>query len=92
MFFILCLVDAPLEMEFNIAFSPGSAKDKESGIKLIAEYINKAHKETSFIKLVLENAAGIANSIGNRFEDLRDIIELVEGTPLFHSFPLSTSV
>jgi AP endonuclease-1 len=47
---------------------------------LIAECINKAHSETETVKVVLENSAGGANSIGSTFEDLRGIIDLVEGT------------
>ena len=59
--------------------SPGSATDKDSGIKLIAECINRAHSETESVKIVLENSAGGANSIGTRFEDLRGIIDHVKG-------------
>lgn len=66
--------------------SPGSASDKQNGIKLIAESINAAHKETSTIKIVLENSAGGGNSIGTSFEDLRGIIDLVKGTPEYPSF------
>ena len=46
---------------------------------MIADSINEAHQKISFVKVVLENAAGATNSIGNRFEDLRDIIDLVKG-------------
>jgi AP endonuclease 1 len=63
-------------------FSPGTSADKEGGIKLIANCINEAHEKTSSVKLVLENAAGQNNSIGNRFEDLRDIIKLVKGNEI----------
>jgi AP endonuclease-1 len=62
--------------------SPGTSADKEGGIKLIANCINEAHEKTSSVKLVLENAAGQNNSIGSRFEDLRDIISLVEGNEI----------
>lgn len=37
-----------------------------------------AMKETNTVKIVLENAAGQKNVIGSTFEDLRDIINLVE--------------
>ncbi|ORM41957.1 Eukaryotic translation initiation factor 6 [Babesia sp. Xinjiang] len=40
--------------------------------------INMAMKETSSAKIVLENAAGQKNVVGSTFEDLRDIINLVE--------------
>jgi endonuclease IV len=63
--------------------SPGSASDKQNGIKLIAECINQAHTETKNVKVVLENSAGGTNSIGSKFEDLRDIIDLVKGTRYF---------
>jgi len=61
-------------------FSPGTSADKKGGIKLIAECINDAHKATTSVKIVLENAAGHSNCIGDRFEDLRGVIDLVEGT------------
>jgi hypothetical protein len=60
-------------------YSPGSAVDKKNGIKLIAECINQAHKETESVKVVLENSAGGTNSIGTTFEDLKGIIDHVSG-------------
>ena len=62
--------------------SPGSAVDKDNGIKLIAECINRAHEETQEVTVVLENSAGGANSIGTHFEDLKGIINHVKGTYL----------
>jgi endonuclease IV len=62
--------------------SPGSAADKQQGIKLIAECINQAHSETKSVKVVLENSAGGTNSIGTQFEDLRGIIDHVKGIPV----------
>ncbi|GFE53205.1 apurinic apyrimidinic endonuclease [Babesia ovis] len=62
-------------------FHPGSTVgmcDKAEGIRNIANCINMAMKETNFAKIVLENAAGQKNVIGSTFEDLRDIINLVE--------------
>jgi endonuclease IV len=59
--------------------SPGSATDKGNGIRLIAECINRAHSETKNVKIVLENSAGGANSIGTRFENLKGIIDHVKG-------------
>jgi len=61
-------------------FSPGTSADKTGGISLIAGCINAAHKATTSVKIVLENAAGHSNCIGDRFEDLRGIIDLVEGS------------
>ena len=60
---------------------PGSSTGKctrEEAIANIARGINEAHRKTSSITLVIENAAEGKNKIGSQFEDLRDIIELVE--------------
>jgi len=51
----------------------------KQGIETIAECINQAHSETKSVQVVLENSAGGRNSIGSKFEHLRDIIELVKG-------------
>ncbi|GIX60647.1 apurinic/apyrimidinic endonuclease Apn1, putative [Babesia caballi] len=62
-------------------FHPGSTVgmcEKSEGIRNIATCINNAMKETQTVKIVLENAAGQKNVIGSTFEDLRDIIALVE--------------
>lgn len=40
--------------------------------------VNRAHKGTAFVVVVLENMAGQKNVVGSKFEDLRDIINLVE--------------
>ncbi|KAJ6262625.1 LOW QUALITY PROTEIN: hypothetical protein Dda_3437 [Drechslerella dactyloides] len=60
--------------------SPGSTLDhpRNEAIGRIAAALNKAHKETKFVKTVLETMAGQGNVIGNKFEDLRDIINLVK--------------
>ena len=50
---------------------------REEGITRIAESINRAHKETSFVMTVLENTAGGGSSIGWQFEHLRGIIDQV---------------
>ncbi|CDJ56158.1 endonuclease V, putative [Eimeria maxima] len=60
---------------------PGSTVgdcSKEEGIRNIAAAVNRAHKDTKFVVVVLENMAGQKNVIGSKFEDLRDIIDLVE--------------
>ncbi|TLD11988.1 uncharacterized protein PgNI_03095 [Pyricularia grisea] len=61
-------------------FHPGSAlKDtKEAAIGRIAAQLNRSHKETKNVITVVENMAGTGNIVGSTFEDLRDIIELVE--------------
>ncbi|CAN6653423.1 apurinic-apyrimidinic endonuclease 1 [Trichomonascus vanleenenianus] len=59
---------------------PGSTlgTDKDETIKRIADGINAAHKETKFVKVVLENMAGQGNVIGSVLEDLKKIIEHIE--------------
>ncbi|KAI1828020.1 AP endonuclease [Xylaria intraflava] len=61
-------------------FHPGSTNGdvRESAIGRIAAQLNKAHKATSTVVTVLENMAGQGNIIGGTFEDLRDIIALIE--------------
>ncbi|TCD66811.1 hypothetical protein EIP91_000947 [Steccherinum ochraceum] len=62
-------------------FHPGSCLGQvtpEESCTLIAECVNKAHKETSFITVVLENMAGAGNIIGSSFEQLKLIIDHVE--------------
>lgn len=61
-------------------FHPGSSgpNPRPEAIKRIAAQLNKAHKATSTVVTVLENMAGSGNVIGSTFEDLRDIIALVD--------------
>ncbi|KAI1661495.1 AP endonuclease [Daldinia decipiens] len=61
-------------------FHPGNTNgnSRSEAIGRIATQLNKAHKATSTVITVLENMAGQGNVIGCKFEDLRDIIELVE--------------
>lgn len=61
-------------------FHPGSTgpHPRPEAIKRIAENLNKAHKETENVVTLLENMAGAGNVIGSKFEDLRDIIALVD--------------
>lgn len=61
-------------------FHPGNtgAHPRDEAIGRIAAQLNKAHKATESVITVLENMAGQGNVIGSRFEDLRDIIALVE--------------
>lgn len=54
----------------------GYSEDK--CIKVIANEINIALKETSDVSIVLENTAGQGTNLGYKFEHIRDIIELVE--------------
>lgn len=62
-------------------FHPGStvnATTPEHSMSLIAECINRAHKETSKVVIVLENMAGAGNVIGGDFSHLATIISKIE--------------
>jgi AP endonuclease-1 len=61
-------------------FHPGSSGNhpRPEAIQRIAAQLNKAHKATKTVVTVLENMAGSGNVIGSTWEDLRDIIGLVE--------------
>lgn len=61
-------------------FHPGNTngEPKADAIGRIAKQLNKAHKATSSVVILLETMAGQGNTIGSTFEDLRDIIALVE--------------
>ncbi|KKA01588.1 DNA-(apurinic or apyrimidinic site) lyase 1 [Hanseniaspora uvarum DSM 2768] len=61
-------------------FHPGSSLkgDHETQLKQLASYINKAIKETSFVKVVLENMAGTGNLVGSDLKDLKYVIDLIE--------------
>ena len=60
--------------------SPGSTgpSARPSAIARIAKCLNRAHATTKTVKPLLENMAGAGNVIGSTFEDLRDIISLVD--------------
>ncbi|SPJ80161.1 probable AP endonuclease [Fusarium torulosum] len=61
-------------------FHPGSTGGdaRSAAIGRIAAQLNKSHKATKTVVTVLENMAGSGNVIGSTWEDLRDIIDLVE--------------
>ncbi|KAI8690592.1 AP-endonuc-2 domain-containing protein [Fusarium sp. Ph1] len=61
-------------------FHPGSTggDSRAAAIGRIAAQLNKSHKATKTVVTVLENMAGSGNVIGSTWEDLRDIIALVE--------------
>lgn len=65
----------------RLNFHPGSHLGKiseEDSIKLIAESINIALKETSGVIAVIENTSGQGSNIGYKFEHLKYIIDLVD--------------
>ncbi|KAM7224227.1 Xylose isomerase-like, TIM barrel-containing domain containing protein [Rhypophila decipiens] len=61
-------------------FHPGSSlgDTMEAACQRIAAQLNKSHKETTSVITVLENMCGSGNVVGSKFEELRDIIDLVE--------------
>lgn len=62
-------------------FHPGAHLNKvseEDCIKTIAESINIILQNTRGVTAVIENTAGQGSAIGHRFEQLRNIIDLVE--------------
>ncbi len=61
-------------------FHPGNTgpHPRSQAIARIAANLNKAHKATKTVVTLLENMAGSGNVIGSTFEDLRDIIDLVD--------------
>ncbi|KAI0009799.1 AP endonuclease [Xylariaceae sp. FL0662B] len=61
-------------------FHPGNSNGeaREEAIGRIAAQLNKSHRATSTVVTVLENMAGQGNVIGSTFEDLRDIIALID--------------
>ncbi|CAI6100016.1 unnamed protein product [Clonostachys chloroleuca] len=61
-------------------FHPGNTggDTKKAACARIAAQLNKSHKATSSVITVLENMAGAGNVVGSTWEDLRDIIELVD--------------
>jgi AP endonuclease-1 len=61
-------------------FHPGNTgpHPRAEAIGRIAAQLNKAHKATKSVITVLENMAGGANVIGSTFEDLRDIVALID--------------
>lgn len=60
-------------------FHPGAdvATLGTQALALIAQQINRAHAEVADVTILLENMAGQGRCIGSRFEELRDIIALV---------------
>lgn len=66
----------------QIVLHPGSAvgKDREQALKWIAEGVNQVIKNTAGmpVKIALETMAGKGNEMGKTFEELRDMIALIE--------------
>jgi len=66
----------------HLNFHPGAhlGAGEEDGIKRIAESINIAHEKTKgySVSSMLETTAGQGTTVGYRFEQLREIIDLIE--------------
>lgn len=65
----------------RLNFHPGSHLGKiseEESLRLIAESINIALKETSGVIAVIENTSGQGSNLGFKFEHLKYIIDLVD--------------
>jgi deoxyribonuclease-4 len=66
----------------QIVLHPGSAvgKDREEAIRWIAEGVNKVIHNTqgSRVRIALETMAGKGNEVGKTFEELRQIIDLID--------------
>lgn len=63
---------------YNIHPGNDQCGDRQKSIAHLAANINKAHSETKSVATLLENMAAGGNVLGSTFEDLRDIIALVE--------------
>ncbi|KXL45013.1 MAG: hypothetical protein FE78DRAFT_149084 [Acidomyces sp. 'richmondensis'] len=61
-------------------FHPGNDQcgNRQAAIAHLASNINRAHRETNTVITLLENMAAGGNVLGTTFEDLRDIITLIE--------------
>lgn len=62
-------------------FHPGSTCgviSRDACMDLIAESINQAHKETTYVISVIENMCKQGNTIGGDFQELRGIIDRVK--------------
>lgn len=61
-------------------FHPGNALQNERSVAIaqLAKNLNRAHKETVDVVTLLETMAAGGNVLGSTFEDLRDIIALIE--------------
>ncbi|KAK9481360.1 xylose isomerase-like protein [Lipomyces japonicus] len=59
---------------------PGSTLglNRKDALARLANNINKAISQTKFVKILLENMAGHGNLIGSTWQDLRDVIDMVE--------------
>jgi len=59
---------------------PGSTlgSDSRTAIRFVADSINEAHRLVPTVTVLIETMAGQGNVIGSKFEELRQLIDLVE--------------
>lgn len=65
----------------QLNFHPGSHLKRispEESLKIVAESINIALDKTRSVTAVIENTAGQGSNLGHTFEQIRDIIDLVD--------------
>jgi deoxyribonuclease IV len=69
-----------------LVLHPGSYRDgsPETGIRTLASSVREAARRTSFggVTLLMENTCGQGNTLGGRFEELRDMLALLDGLPV----------
>ena len=69
-----------------IVLHPGSYRDgsPEAGIRALTSSIHEAARSTPFgaVTLLIENMAGQGKTLGERFEQLSDILSLLDGLPV----------
>lgn len=63
-------------------FHPGAAmtRSRDEAVTIVAHQINKAHQATKDLKTIstIETTAGQGTTLGNRFEEVAAIVDLVE--------------
>lgn len=69
-----------------LVLHPGSFRDssREAGIRTMTESVREAARLTPFgnVTLLIENTCGQGNTLGGTFEELRDILALLDGLPV----------
>ncbi|KAK4498032.1 hypothetical protein PRZ48_010688 [Zasmidium cellare] len=63
---------------YNIHPGNTVSNDRQEAIRHLAKNLNAAHKETKSVITLLENMAAGGNVLGSTFQDLADIIALIE--------------
>ncbi len=62
---------------YGVVIHPGSAKDRKNGIKRVSEVVKKVRNSIKTkTKILLENSAGMGNSLPSDLEELAEMFEL----------------